>query len=101
MVVESIQMQLGEFMGVMLLFLPVLFGAVEFIKAKGNLTGGAVEALSIGLFVVYGVLAVVAVLYPSVGTLTAAVGLFLLMCALAPSGYYKFIAARTAKRGER
>ena len=86
------------FVGMMLLFIPVLFGAVEFIKQKTNLQGGAVEALSAGLFVVFGFLVVLSYYFPEWGGQVAAAVMFLVMCALAPSGYYKFINSRTDKR---
>jgi len=96
----EIQELVNQLAGVMLVFLPVLFGAVEFIKDKLNLTGRVVEFVSIGIFVLFGVLLVASLYHPERGAQAAAIMLFLLMCALAPSGYYKFI-NRRASRDER
>lgn len=81
----------------MLPFLPVLFGAVEFIKAKKNLKGGVIEAISIGIFVVYGALVILAFFFPSWAVYILGGGVFLLMCAMAPSGFYKFVSSRATK----
>lgn len=78
-------------------FLPALFGGVQFIKTKKNLSGPVVEWLSIGLFVFYGVLVLIAYFFPSWGSYLLGGAVFLLMCALAPSGFYKFINERTTK----
>ena len=75
-------------------FLPVLFGAVEFIKSKKDLSGSIVEALSIGIFVIYGILSILAYFFPNWGFYLVGGFVFLLMCALAPSGFYKFVNAR-------
>ena len=91
---SEIQNLVTTLVAVFVPFLPVLFGAVEFIKAKTGLEGRAVEALSAGLFVFFGLLVVVAYFFPVHGVIIVAVILFLVMCALAPSGYYKFINAR-------
>ena len=85
---------LGEFGGIMIVFLPVLFGTVEFIKSKLGMSGKKVELLSVGLFVLFGVLIVVSYYFPTRGIQVSAIVLFLLMCALAPSGIYKFINTR-------
>ena len=80
-------------------FLPVLFGAVEYIKSKSEkLSGGVVEGLAILLFVLYGALALMAFFFPAWGFYLIGGFVFLLMCALAPSGYYKFISARTSEK---
>ncbi len=81
----------------MVVFLPVLFGAVEYLKATWGMKGKQVEAVSVGLFVLFGLLVVGAHYYPGVGTEIAAVVLFMAMCVLAPSGFYKFVDARTSK----
>ena len=94
--IQDLLRQLGE---MMLVFLPALFGAVNFIKDKLGFSGRAVEFLAVGLFTLFGALVVVAFYYPGRGVQAAAVVLFLLTCALAPSGYYKFINARVP-RGE-
>ena len=94
----QLQEYLTEFGASMLLFLPVLFGAVEFIKDRLGLAGRAVELLALGLSVLFGVLVVVADYFPEKGLEAAAIVLFLLMCALAPSGYYKFVDARAPKK---
>lgn len=78
-------------------FLPVLFGAVEFIKAKKDLSGRIVELLSIGVFLVYGILSILAYFFPSWGVYLVGGFIFLLMCALAPSGFYKFVNSRFVK----
>ena len=92
--IQEILAQLG---GMMLIFLPVLFGAVEFIKDKLGFTGRTVELIAMGIFVLFGVLVVVSFYFPERGAQAGAVVLFLLMCALAPSGYYKFINTRAPK----
>ena len=80
-----------------LYFLPVLFGAVEFIKAKFELKGTTVEVVAVVLFVLYGALIVLAHYFPTWGFQVLAITQFLIMCALAPSGFYKFIGERTTK----
>lgn len=90
----EVQGMLNRFGGIMLIFLPVLFGAIEFIKAKSGLEGRKVEWLSVGLFVLFGGLVVFSFYFPSLGIQIIAIVLFLLMCALAPSGFYKFVNAR-------
>ena len=45
----------------------------------------------------FGILVVVSFYFPERGVQVGAVVLFLLMCALAPSGYYKFISERTTR----
>ncbi len=85
---------LDPFVRGMLVFLPVLFGAVEFIKQKTGLKGRQVELLSAAIFVLFGALVVLATYFPLVGTQVAAVVVFLTMCVLAPSGNYKFINTR-------
>jgi hypothetical protein len=84
---------LEQFSGTMLIFLPVLFGSVEFIKSKLGVSGRAVELIAVGIFVTFGGLVVVSYYFPEKGAGIAAVVLFLSMCALAPSGFYKFIRA--------
>ena len=49
-----IQELLDHFGGIMLIFLPVLFGAVEFIKQKLHFSGRAVELLAVGIFTLFG-----------------------------------------------
>ena len=93
----QIQALLDHFGAIMLIFLPVLFGAVEFIKQKLHFSGRAVELLAVGIFSLFGVLVVVSYYYPDQGVSAAAVIIFLLMCALAPSGLYKFINQRSTK----
>ena len=88
--VSEIQNYLVLWAAIMAIFAPVLFGAVEFIKAKSGLQGKAVEWLSAGLFVLFGGLVLVVFFFPGVGPAIAAAVLFLLMCALTPSGYYKY-----------
>jgi hypothetical protein len=95
--VVEFQEQLTKFGGAMVIYLPVLFGAVEFIKNKLGIKGRTVEFLSVGLFVLFGVLVVAAYYYPERGVQAGSIVLFLLMCALAPSGYYKFINTRTER----
>ena len=90
----EIQELLNQFGGIMLIFLPVLFGAVEFIKNKFKLDGRTVEIIAVVLFVLFGGLVVLSFYFPTWGVQVGAIVLFLLMCALAPSGYYKFINAR-------
>ena len=92
-----IQELLDHFGKIMLIFLPVLFGAVEFIKQKLHFSGRVVELLAVGIFSLFGVLVVVSYYYPEKGVSAAAVIIFLLMCALAPSGLYKFINQRSSK----
>ena len=92
-----IQELLDHFGGIMLIFLPVLFGTVEFVKQKLNFSGRAVELLAVGIFSLFGVLVVLSYYYPDQGVSAAAVVIFLLMCALAPSGLYKFINQRSSK----
>lgn len=75
-------------------FLPVLFGAVEFVKQKLSLSGIQVELLSMGIFVLYGILVILSYFFPSWGFYVAGGFVFLLMCAMAPSGFYKFINSR-------
>ena len=93
--------QIGELLtqlgSIMMIFLPVLFGAVEFIKDKLGFEGRTVEFLAIGIFTLFGVLVVVSFYFPERGVQAGAIVLFLLSCALAPSGYYKFINARAPK----
>lgn len=96
--VAEVQGLVTSFGGVMLLYLPVLFGAVEFIKEKLSFEGRTVEFLSVGLFVLFGVLVVAAYYFPERGVQAGSIVLFLLMCALAPSGYYKFINTRTERK---
>lgn len=72
-------------------FLPVLFGAVEFIKDKTGLKGPAVEAVAAGLATLFGSLVLLSHYAPDTGTDIAASVIFLIMCILAPSGYYKFL----------
>lgn len=79
-------------------FLPVLFGAVEFIKSKKDLEGQVVEAIAVGIFVVYGGLAILAFFFPGWATYILGGAVFLLMCALAPSGFYKFVNDRTTRK---
>ena len=93
----EIQEYLTHFGGLMLLFLPALFGTVEFIKDKMGFQGRTVEYMAVGIFVLFGGLVVVAYFYPQKGVQAAAIVLFLLSCALAPSGYYKFVDARLPK----
>lgn len=93
----QIQELVDHFGGIMLIFLPVLFGAIEFIKEKLRFEGRAVELMSVGIFTLFGVLVVVSYYYPENGVGAAAIVLFLLMCALAPSGFYKFINQRAPK----
>jgi len=80
-------------------FLPVLFGAVEFIKSKKGLSGSVVEWGAIGIFTLYGILAILAFFFPSWGIYLVGGFIFLLMCALAPSGFYKFQNDRHPKIG--
>ena len=94
----NLQELLIEYSGSMLIFLPVLFGTVEFLKEKLGFNGRTVELLSVGIFVLFGVLVVVTEIYPDRGVQVSGIVLFLLMCALAPSGYYKFINARAPKK---
>lgn len=94
----EIQEYLTHFGGLMLLFLPVLFGTVEFIKDKMGFRGSTVEYIAVSIFVLFGGLVVAAYFYPQKGIQVAAIVLFLLSCALAPSGYYKFVSARAPKR---
>ncbi|MFC1996994.1 hypothetical protein ACFLXI_05225 [Chloroflexota bacterium] len=93
----QLQELLAQFGTTMLVFLPVLFGAVEFIKEKLGFKGRAVELLAVGIFLLFGVLVVITFYYPEKGVGASAIVLFLLMCALAPSGYYKFIDSRAPK----
>lgn len=78
-------------------FLPVLFGAVEFIKNKFNLSGAVVEWVSAGIFVLYGIFVILAYVFPGWGAYLVGGFIFLLMCALAPSGFYKFVNERFVK----
>ena len=78
-------------------FLPGLFGAVEYIKSKKELSGPVVEYLSIGLFVLVGVIAILTFFFPGWGAYVLGGFVFLLVCALAPMGFYKFVNARTTK----
>lgn len=94
---ENINEFVGYLAAGILPFLPVLFGAVEFIKAKADLSGISVELLSSGIFVVYGILLILAYFFPSWGFYVAGGFVFLLMCALAPSGFYKFVNSRAPK----
>ena len=94
--IHELLTQLG---GIMIIFLPALFGAVEFIKEKLGFSGRAVEFLAVGIFTLFGVLVVAAFYVPARGVQVAAVVLFLLTCALAPSGYYKFVSARAPREG--
>jgi len=94
----ELQRLLSEFTSIMFIFLPVLFGSVEFIKSKLSFSGRSVEFLSAGIFVLFGVLIVAAYYFPDVGIQVAAIVLFLLMCAMAPSGFYKFINNRTENK---
>ncbi len=55
---QSIQEFVGFLVAAVIPFLPVLFGAVEYIKSKTSLGGGQVEALASGLFVLFGVIVV-------------------------------------------
>ena len=95
----QIQELLDQFGGMMLIFLPVLFGSVEFIKHKLGFTGRVVEWITVGIFVVFGALVVASYYFPEQGAGIAAVTLFLMMCALAPSGFYKFINDRQPAGG--
>ncbi|MHC4749254.1 MAG: hypothetical protein ACYTFW_05205 [Planctomycetota bacterium] len=95
--VNDVQALVSEFTRAVVLFLPVLFGGVEFIKSKLGLSGKVVELISVGLFVVFGGLIVLSHYYPARGAEITAIVLFLSMCALAPSGFYKFVNARAAK----
>jgi hypothetical protein len=92
--IQEIFTQLG---GVMLVFVPALFGAVEFIKDKLGFEGRKVEYLAMGIFALFGVLSAAAFYYPERGIQAGALVLFLLTCALAPSGYYKFLNARAPR----
>jgi len=94
---NQIQELLNHFGGIVLIFLPVLFGAIEFIKQKLHFEGVAVELMAVGIFALFGVLVVVSYYFPENGVSAAAVVIFLLMCALAPSGFYKFINQRSSK----
>jgi len=78
-------------------FLPVLFGAVEFIKANSKLEGSQVSLLAIVVFLIYGALVILAYFFPSWAAYILGGAIFLLACALAPSGFYKFVSARTSK----
>ncbi len=89
---------ISKFVGIMIIFLPVLFGAIEFMKAKLGLKGKKVEFISIGIFVLFGALVVVSHYFPGYGVQIIAIVLFLLMCALAPSGFYKFVNVRTNQK---
>jgi len=95
-------MNINEFLGFLvagiLPFLPVLFGAVEFIKDKFKVSGVKVEIIASLIFVVYGALMILAYFFPSWGFYIAGGAVFLLMCALAPSGYYKFVNARAPRK---
>ena len=87
----------GVLVGALVPFLPVLFGAVEFVKAKTGIEDGLVEWMAVGLGLLFGGLIVLAYYFPGWGLEAAAVFLFLIMAALAPSGFYKFTSARVEK----
>lgn len=78
-------------------FLPVLFGAVEFLKSFLKIEDLKVTLLAMLLFVIYGALVIVSYFFPSWATYILGGSMFLLACALAPSGFYKFVSARTSK----
>lgn len=78
-------------------FLPVLFGGVEFLKSGLKLDGQKVTLLSIGIFVFYGALVILAYFFPIWATYVLGAAVFLLMCAMAPSGYYKFASSVVSK----
>lgn len=94
---SNISQFVGYLIAAVIPFLPVLFGAVEFIKAKSSLKGAAVEWLSAGIFVLYGAIVILAYFFPGWGFYIAGGFIFLLMCALAPSGFYKFMNARAPR----
>ena len=88
---EQVQELLALLMAAMVLFEPLKFGAIEFIKAKSGLQGSAVEWLAIGVSVFFAVLVLLVYFFPSWGVMVAAITLFLITAIISPSGYYKHL----------
>ena len=98
---NQIQEFLDHFGGIMLISHPILFGTIEFIKENLGFEGRAVELMAVGIFTLFGALVVVPYYYPENGVSAAAVILFLLMYALALSGFDKFMRAGDRSASER
>lgn len=84
------------FMAMIALVIPfagIIFGLVEFAKSVFSLKGVAITAVSFGIGVFFGVLALVAYMYPELSAWIAGV-VFVLSVGLVASGYYKFADAR-------
>jgi hypothetical protein len=83
----------NQLVSVLVPFVVLVFGLVEFLKAAFKLEGPAVTWTSFGVGAVFGVIVFVATLWP--GTQVYLAGLvFVCASGLVASGYYKFFNER-------
>ena len=88
----------SELVSMLVPFVAVVFGLVEFFKASFKLEGQAVTVMSFIVGALGGALVLVAYLVPGADVYVAG-AIFVLASGLVASGYYKFLAERVPRLG--